>query len=586
MLNLPKQTVSPLEIKDDSTCTQPDKTKKKRKAYNDEGLDGDPAASQRMSSPKQTPPNRRNKSGRGVARSSSSRYRSEPRDVVCHICGGKYTKHSIDAHITKCERLWRSRQEQLPKAERRPVPKLEVREGCTLEERNRMALEVHNKSALDECQYCGRTFYPDRLAVHLKSCAGKHQTSSTRDLPSAKKPQSRRKPKRQPKDVICHICGRKYTEHSIGIHLPQCEKLWNQRQKLRPKSERKPAPALKGDTSHMSRQERNELALDIHRDGALVPCRYCDRTFYPDRLLVHMKSCARNHGAKAPELERADMWEAPKDGSGPRDAICHICGRKYTIHSINIHIPQCEALFLKQQEKLPVNQRKPLPKFPGDPDKMTLRERNEIAEQTFNDATLEQCQFCDRTFLPDRLVVHLRSCAKNYANSSGQERRSSSNSITSRASVCSATSQQRTTKGDKSKPKAPRDVLCHICGRLYTIHSIDIHLQHCQELYRKRQVCLPVPDQQPLPSLGDVSDLTLQERNERAQSLYNDSALVPCQYCDRTFYPDRLKVHLRSCVKEYQKEKQEQEQHKKKVRRLKAKRRSLLSQNSKRLLET
>ena len=35
--------------------------------------------------------------------------------------------------------------------------------------------------------------------------------------------------------------------------------------------------------------------------------------------------------------------------------------------------------------------------------------------------------------------------------------------------------------------------------------------------------------------------------NDEAFKNYNEKALVPCQNCGRTFLPDRLTVHLRSC---------------------------------------
>ena len=37
--------------------------------------------------------------------------------------------------------------------------------------------------------------------------------------------------------------------------------------------------------------------------------------------------------------------------------------------------------------------------------------------------------------------------------------------------------------------------------------------------------------------------------NEAAFDSYNKDALMPCPNCGRTFLPDRLQVHLRSCRK-------------------------------------
>ena len=47
-----------------------------------------------------------------------------------------------------------------------------------------------------------------------------------------------------------------------------------------------------------------------------------------------------------------------------------------------------------------------------------LEEYNNDAFKNYNEKALEPCPNCARTFLPDRLVVHLRSC-KGDGGSSG-----------------------------------------------------------------------------------------------------------------------------------------------------------------------
>lgn len=48
---------------------------------------------------------------------------------------------------------------------------------------------------------------------------------------------------------------------------------------------------------------------------------------------------------------------------------------------------------------------------------------------------------------------------------------------------------------------------------------------------------------------GKVSQDKMSEYNDDAFKNYNDKALMPCQNCGRTFLPDRLEVHLKSCNK-------------------------------------
>ena len=39
----------------------------------------------------------------------------------------------------------------------------------------------------------------------------------------------------------------------------------------------------------------------------------------------------------------------------------------------------------------------------------------------------------------------------------------------------------------------------------------------------------------------------MKEYNDDAFKDWNEKALLPCERCGRTFLPDRLEVHLRSC---------------------------------------
>lgn len=45
----------------------------------------------------------------------------------------------------------------------------------------------------------------------------------------------------------------------------------------------------------------------------------------------------------------------------------------------------------------------------------------------------------------------------------------------------------------------------------------------------------------------------MQSYNDEAFKQYNEVSLEPCHNCGRTFLPDRLKVHLKSCDKAHSK---------------------------------
>jgi hypothetical protein len=37
----------------------------------------------------------------------------------------------------------------------------------------------------------------------------------------------------KPRALVCHICGREYGTTSLAIHLPQCQKMWIQRESIK-----------------------------------------------------------------------------------------------------------------------------------------------------------------------------------------------------------------------------------------------------------------------------------------------------------------------------------------------------------------
>jgi hypothetical protein len=175
-----------------------------------------------------------------------------------------------------------------------------------------------------------------------------------------------------PRDALCHICGRKYTIHSIDIHVPQCEKLWRQRQELLPPQERKPVPTLQGDPKTMTLEKRNEMALELHTQDALEECHYCGRTFLPDRLKVHVPSCERNH-------KRSSSSSPP-------------ISKKHTKSPTTKASPLKTGTTIQQQSH----------------NNKTTTTNNSRASRD----ALQACGHCGRKFYSDRLQVHLRSCVK------------------------------------------------------------------------------------------------------------------------------------------------------------------------------
>ncbi|XP_032062211.1 zinc finger protein 474-like [Aythya fuligula] len=220
---------------------------------------------------------------------------------VCYICGKEFGSQSISIHEPQCLEKWRIENDQLPRHLRRPEPRRpEALTGgsCVLTADNEAAYQSAQAQLLP-CGNCGRTFLPDRLIVHQRSCKGNgsgvglpganpHKSGSAREDPC-------KAMVRRPPTVICYICGREYGTTSISIHEPQCLKKWHQENDMLPKRLRRPEPK-KPEVNPIQAKGFYDLdalneAAWISAQNQLVPCDICGRTFLPDRLIVHQKSC-------------------------------------------------------------------------------------------------------------------------------------------------------------------------------------------------------------------------------------------------------------------------------------------------------
>lgn len=216
-----------------------------------------------------------------------------PRSVVCYICGREFGSKSISIHEPQCLEKWKVENAKLPKGQRRPVPKKPTG-PMSKEEMNDLAWK-NAQAQLIPCDNCGRTFAPDRLAVHQRSCkpkAGASGGSGGGPKPAA---ESKAPVVRKPPTMVCYICGREFGSKSIAIHEPQCLEKWKVQNDKLPPGQRRPEPKKPevrsiGATGKYDVDAMNEAAYQSAMSN-LVPCPNCGRTFNPDRLPVHQKSC-------------------------------------------------------------------------------------------------------------------------------------------------------------------------------------------------------------------------------------------------------------------------------------------------------
>lgn len=162
----------------------------------------------------------------------------------------------------------------------------------------------------------------------------------------------------------------------------------------------------------------NELASE-NAKSQLIPCPNCSRTFAPDRLDVHLKACKSKTGkgvGKTTEIKRSDPSQSTKTPviRRPPTVVCYLCGREFGSKSISIHEPQCLEKWKIENNKLPKHQQRPEPRKPeirhvGGKGSYDVDAFNQAAYESAQSQLLP-CENCGRTFNPDRLPVHQRSC--------------------------------------------------------------------------------------------------------------------------------------------------------------------------------
>ncbi|XP_071795176.1 zinc finger protein 474-like [Asterias amurensis] len=361
------------------------------------------------------------------ASSKSNPMRGKPATVVCYICGREFGSKSISIHEPQCLEKWKIENNQLPKHMRRPPPRkpLGIGQSAAGPEDYNQAAQQSANSQLLPCENCGRTFLPDRLPVHQRSCgppgtrggsSASQQTSSPKNFNNTGKPRT----------VVCYICGREFGSKSLPIHEPQCLQKWKIQNQQLPRELRQRVPKkpeiLGTPTGKLSAETINEAAWQAHKAN-LVPCDNCGRTFATDRIVKHTTSCRAQGktGRKTPlSTSTSGNVRPPRVTKTPvirrpQTIICYICSREFGSKSISIHEPQCLQKWHMENERLPKKLQRTEPVKPqvrmlkGGSGQYNIDELNDAAWQA-SQANLAPCDYCGRTFLPDRLLVHQKSC--------------------------------------------------------------------------------------------------------------------------------------------------------------------------------
>ncbi|KAK8745794.1 hypothetical protein OTU49_000013 [Cherax quadricarinatus] len=235
--------------------------------------------------------------GRSSNQSTGNKGSTVAPTMVCYICGRGFGSKSLSIHQPQCLEKWKRENDSLAKNLRRPLPK-EPDHPMTQEEWNEFAWNS-SQAQLVPCEWCGRTFFPERLEVHQRGCKPppgqpKKSTKNRQQSPGSSL-NSSMSPSIKP-TLVCYICGREFGTMSLAIHEPQCLRKWKAENSNLPQHMQRPEPrkpeVIYDDQGNINREAMAEAAWQTHLEQ-LVKCEKCGRTFYPDRLIVHQKVCRK-----------------------------------------------------------------------------------------------------------------------------------------------------------------------------------------------------------------------------------------------------------------------------------------------------
>jgi hypothetical protein len=409
-------------------------------------------------------------SGTGTGTGGSTMKPNRPMSLICYVCGKEFGTQSLNFHLKTCETNFLRDHQSLP--DKPPAhdtimskKNLDYEEICQY---NTDAEKIFKDVNHHPCPNCGRKFLTDRLEVHLKGCKpsgkttmskgfGKSPERKTNDVTSNSTKLLEEKLNKQlgtggggkgmssgsgsggmggggansggfgnkPLFLMCYCCGREFGKHSLEIHLKTCLEKFENEEKGKRKMPNMPDElanmisklSMGDDITNDEMTNYNDVANNIYKEYSMKKCPGCGRRFLPDRLEVHLKSC------KEAANSDGERKKSPGQGGRPRMLMCPLCGREFGTMSLSIHMKTCRIKFEIEQQKLPKNLRrnadKIIEKFEesnkaikSSDGNYNMDKMNDGAYEIFSKEALVPCDTCGRTFLPDRLLVHQRSCKK------------------------------------------------------------------------------------------------------------------------------------------------------------------------------
>lgn len=224
-------------------------------------------------------------------------------NVLCFICSTQVPQTEMQDHIFKCKLKY-----ETAKKLRVTIPEeynllfKTIKGGLLLEgeDLNDFNNLIRTKTLRTQTSQIEKDYSnPMGMSQSIRKSSPQNKTLVS---PKKNSPPKRAKGQR-PIGLICPLCGREFGTASLEFHMKSCRVKFEREQQDLPKNLRRSADkiiasynqnAMVRGSGGYNFDDLNNQAFDTYKKEALVPCSNCGRTFLPDRLIVHQRSCLKH----------------------------------------------------------------------------------------------------------------------------------------------------------------------------------------------------------------------------------------------------------------------------------------------------
>ena len=220
-------------------------------------------------------------------------------------------------------------------------------------------------------------------------------------------------------EIICFVCDKMFPINNLQNHVNKCKVIYEQQNKV-----------------HLNMPEEYKILLDAYKGGVLPDYETLENfnRMIEEKSVKYGGSIVTNAEFREQNKDFEETLKKSKEpikhkrapGQKPIGLVCPLCGREFGTMSLKFHIKSCKQKFELAQASLPPNKRRNADKiianyeanqnrgFGGSGNYYNNMDAlNQQAFDQYNKDALVECEYCGRTFLPDRLPVHQKVCAKH-----------------------------------------------------------------------------------------------------------------------------------------------------------------------------